>query len=35
MKGAQHGHRKMKIIQNEETVFILKQTYFSVNDDMQ
>jgi hypothetical protein len=25
----------MKITRNEEKVFILKQTYFSANDDMQ
>jgi hypothetical protein len=32
---SEHGCRKMKITRSEERVFILTQTHFSVNGNMQ
>jgi hypothetical protein len=29
------GHRKMKVTRREERVFVLKQTHFNVNDNVQ
>jgi hypothetical protein len=31
----EHGHHKVNVMRRGETMFVLKQTHFSVNDNLQ